>query len=111
MTFGVLLFIFNATTDQFRTGWFIESVISATLIILVIRTRRPFLMSRPGKYLALAVFLVICATLYLPYSGLAGLFGFHPLPWPFLIALFVIVALYVITAEAAKRVFYRKVGR
>ena len=86
-TFGVLLFIFHATTEQFRTGWFIESVISATLIILVIRTRGPFLRSRPGKYLALAVFLVICATLYLPYSRLAHLFSFHPLPPSFLIAL------------------------
>ena len=109
MTFGVLLFIFHATTDQFRTGWFIESVISATLIILVIRTRGPFLRSRPGKYLALAVFLVICATLYLPYSRLAHLFGFHPLPPSFLIALGVIVVLYVITAEVAKKIFYKRV--
>jgi P-type Mg2+ transporter len=109
MTFGVLLLIFHATTDQFRTGWFIESVVSATLIILVIRTRRPFLLSRPGKYLALAVFLVICGALYLPYSRLAGLFNLHPLPPSFLIALGVIVVLYVITAEAAKRIFYRKV--
>src|SRR3990167_3175029 len=109
MTFGVLLFIFHATTDQFRTGWFIESVISATLIILVIRTRGPFLRSRPGKYLALAVFLVICATLFLPYSRLAHLFGFHPLPPSFLIALGVIVVLYVITAEVAKKIFYKRV--
>jgi P-type Mg2+ transporter len=109
LTFGVLLFIFHATTDQFRTGWFIESVISATLIILVIRTRRPFLRSRPGKYLTLAVFLVICATLYLPYSRLAYLFGFHPLPPSFLIALGVIVVLYVIIAEVAKMIFYKRV--
>lgn len=108
MTFGVLLFIFHATTDQFRTGWFIESVISATMIILVIRSRRPFLRSRPGKYLALVIFLVICGTLYLPYSRLAYLFNFHPLPPSFLIALGVIVVLYVITAEVAKRIFYRK---
>ncbi|MGH7891676.1 MAG: HAD-IC family P-type ATPase, partial [Thermodesulfobacteriota bacterium] len=110
MTFGVLFFIVHATTDQFRTGWFIESVISATLIILVIRTRGPFLRSRPGKYLALAVFLVICATLYLPYSRLAHLFGFHPLPPSFLIALGVIVVLYIITAEVAKKIFYKRVG-
>ncbi|MGH7849007.1 MAG: magnesium-translocating P-type ATPase [Thermodesulfobacteriota bacterium] len=110
MTFGVLFFIFHATTDQFRTGWFIESVISATLIILVIRTRGPFLRSRPGKYLALAVFLVICATLYLPYSRLAHLFGFHPLPPSFLIALGVIVVLYIVTAEVAKKIFYKRVG-
>ena len=109
MTFGVLLFIFRASTEEFRTGWFIESVISATLIVLVIRTRGPFLRSRPGKYLALAIFLVICATLYLPYSGLAHLFSLHPLPPSFLIALGVIVVLYVITAEVAKKIFYKRV--
>ena len=111
LTFGVLLFLFNATVDQFRTGWFLESVISATLIILVIRSRRPFLKSRPGKYLALSVFLVICATLIFPFTPFAAVFSFKPLPWYFLIALAVIVILYVLAAEAAKRIFYSKMSR
>jgi Mg2+-importing ATPase len=45
LTFGVLLFLLHADTDQFRTGWFAESVISASLIVLVIRTRQPFFKS------------------------------------------------------------------
>ena len=49
LTFGVLLLILQATQDQFRTGWFLESVISASLIVLVIRSRNPFFKSRPAK--------------------------------------------------------------
>ena len=51
LTFGALLLILHATQDQFRTGWFLESVISASLIVLVIRSRKPFFKSRPSKYL------------------------------------------------------------
>jgi len=58
----------------------------------------------------LAVILVIRAAIYLPYSRLAHLFGFHPLPPSFLIALGVIMVSYVITAEIAKRIFYKKAG-
>ena len=97
--------------EEFRTGWFVESVVSAALVILVIRTRRPFLKSRPGKYLAISILLIACAAVLLPYSPLAGLFGFSPLPWRLLAAIGVIVAVYVITAEAAKRVFYGRVVR
>ena len=49
LTFGALIFILGATPELFRTGWFQESVISAVMIVLVIRTRRPFIKSRPGK--------------------------------------------------------------
>lgn len=111
VTFGVLLFLFHAPVEEFRTGWFVESVVSAALVILVIRTRRPFLKSRPGKYLAISILLIACAAVLLPYSPLAGLFGFSPLPWRLLAAIGVIVAVYVITAEAAKRVFYGRVVR
>src|SRR6185369_5216256 len=51
LTFVVLLLVFHATQDQFRTGWFLESVCSASLIVLVIRSRKPFFRSRPSKYL------------------------------------------------------------
>src|SRR5208282_3251868 len=54
LTFGLLLIMLHVTQDQFRTGWFLESVISASLIVLVIRSRKPFFRSRPGKYLLLA---------------------------------------------------------
>ena len=108
LTFGVLLLILHAQPDSFRTGWFLESVVSASLIVLVIRTRRPFFESRPGKYLLAATLLIAAVTLVLPFSPLGGLFEFRPLPVSFFIALGAIMILYIVAAEIAKRIFYRK---
>lgn len=108
LTFGCLLLI-NATVDQFRTGWFIESVVSASLIVLVIRSRRPFFKSKPGKYLLLATLLVVVVTMFLPISPLAGLLEFQALSISFLLMLGAILILYIISAELLKKVFYAKV--
>ncbi|WAC08551.1 MAG: magnesium-translocating P-type ATPase [Thermodesulfobacteriota bacterium] len=109
LTFGALLFILHATQDQFRTGWFLESVISASLIVLVIRSRKPFFKSKPGKYLFIATLSIIVVTLILPFIPLAEVFGFSPLPMSFFLLIGIIVFFYIITAEMAKRVFYKKV--
>jgi Mg2+-importing ATPase len=109
LTFGVLLFLLHATPDQFRTGWFLESVASASLIVLVIRSRKPFFKSRPSKYLSTATLLVVIVTLILPFTPLARLFGFGPLPISFLLIVGIIIVLYLIAAEITKTVFYRKV--
>jgi Mg2+-importing ATPase len=109
LTFGVLLLILHATQDQFRTGWFLESVISASLIVLVIRSRKPFFTSRPSKYLLMATLLVVAVTLILPFTSLGEIFGFNRLPISFLLPIGIIVIGYIIAAEMAKTVFYRKV--
>jgi P-type Mg2+ transporter len=109
LTFGILLLILHATQDQFRTGWFLESVMSASLIVLVIRSRKPFFKSAPGKYLLIATLSIVVVTLILPYTPLAGLFGFTPLPASFLLSIGLIVLVYIIAAEITKTIFYRKV--
>ncbi|MBP1740488.1 MAG: Mg(2+) transport ATPase, P-type, partial [Deltaproteobacteria bacterium] len=109
LTFGVLLLIFQATTDQFRTGWFIESVISASVTVLVIRTRKSFFRSKPGKYLLTATLLIIAVAIILPISPLAELLGFQQLPINILLVIGIIVALYVLAAEITKRFFYKRV--
>ncbi len=109
LTFGVLLFLLKAQPAQFRTGWFIESVISAALIVLVIRTRRPFIKSKPGKALTLATLFVTIATLLLPYTPLGEMFGFQVLPLYFIPLMAAIVGIYIITAEGAKKIFYRRI--
>jgi len=106
MTFGVLLFLLHAPERQFQTGWFMESVVSATMIVLVIRTRKPFFKSRPAKLLVLATLLVVGTVIALPYTPIASVFKFEPLPPVFLLTLAVIVGLYVLMAEIAKRAFY-----
>lgn len=109
LTFGVLLFLLHATQDQFRTGWFLESVVSASLIVLVIRSRKPFFKSRPGKYLLLATLIIAIVTLSLPFTPLGQVFGFSPLPFPFVLLIALIVLAYIVTAEMVKTVFYSKV--
>jgi Mg2+-importing ATPase len=109
LTFGVLLFILHAQPDSFRTGWFLESVISASVIVLIIRTRRPFFQSRPGKYLLAATMLIAVVTLVLPLSPLGGLFEFRLLTIPFFISLGAIMILYIVAAEMAKKLFYKKI--
>lgn len=109
LTFGVLLFILHATPDQFRTGWFLESVVSASLIVLVKRSRIPFFKSRPSKNLLIATLLIVIVTLILPFTPLGEIFGFSQLPMSFLLIAGIIVTLYTIAAEIAKPVFYKKV--
>lgn len=108
LTFGVLILGLHATTNQFRTGWFLESVVSASLIVLVVRTRHLFYRSRPGIYLSIATGVVILVTLLLPYGPLAKIFQFTHLPPMFLAAMGVIIFLYVAGAEVAKRLFYSR---
>jgi Mg2+-importing ATPase len=109
LTFGVLLLVLHATRVQFRTGWFVESVVSAALIVLVIRSRSPFFRSRPGKYLLMTTLSIVALTLILPFTPLAGLFGFSPLPVPFLLLIGCIILFYIITAEIVKKIFYKNV--
>jgi Mg2+-importing ATPase len=109
LTFGVLLFVLHANPKEFRAGWFVESVISAALIVLVIRTRRPFFKSMPGKYLLLTTLLIVVMTLIVPFTPLGDIFGFSRLPISFLLIVGLITICYIITAEIAKKIFYKKV--
>jgi len=107
LTFGVLLWMLHADQALFHTGWFVESVISAVVVVFAVRTRLPFFRSRPGTPLLLAALAVVAVTLWLPYSPLAGLLGFAPLPISALALILAIVGLYFATAEVAKHYFYR----
>jgi len=110
LTFGVLIFIFHANEKSFQTGWFAESVISATLIVLVVRTRLPFFKSLPGKYLAIATVLILILVLALPLTPLATWFGFTRLPIAYYGWMLLIILCYLGSAELAKRWFYRKMN-
>lgn len=108
-TFGVLLFIFHSSMMQFRTGWFIESVVSASLIVLVIRSRRPFFKSAPGKAMSIATACVALVALVIPYTPLSGILGFTPISGWILLSIAAVIVGYVFTAEAAKHWFYKMV--
>ena len=109
LTFGLLLLVLHAKEAEFRTGWFLESVISASIIVLVIRSRKPFFKSRPGKYLVIATLTIFVITLILPFLQLGGVFGFTPLSLTTYLLLLLIVVFYILTAEITKAIFYKKV--
>ncbi|MBC7264859.1 MAG: magnesium-translocating P-type ATPase [Chloroflexi bacterium] len=108
LTFGMLLFLLRATPEQFRTGWFVESLMTELFIALVVRSRRPFFQSRPGKYLLISTLLVAGITVLIPYLPFAGFLGFTPLPIPVMLALLGITVLYMFASELAKKWFYRR---
>jgi len=108
LTFGTLLLILKANEIQFHTGWFLESILTELLIVLVVRTQKPFYRSKPGKLLLIVTFIVAAITLILPYSPLNTLLGLTPLPLPILLVLIGITFLYLVVSEVAKYFFYRK---
>jgi Mg2+-importing ATPase len=108
LTFGVLLLVLRASEDQFRTGWFIESLFTELFILLVVRTRRPLFKSKPGLWLWVSTLLVGVVTLILPYlPDVQPIFGFVPLPPLMMGLLLLITGVYIAANEAAKRIFFR----
>lgn len=108
LTFGALLWLFHATPEEFRTGWFIESLLTELVIALVVRTRGPFWRSPPGHLLLASTVAVIALTLVLPYLPFVSVFGFVPLPAPLVLAMIALTLAYVAAAEVAKRFFYAR---
>lgn len=107
LTFGALLYLLHASPAQFRTGWLVESVLSASLIVLVVRSRGPFFRSRPGRSLLLTTLGVAAAALLLPFLPFVQVLGLAPLAPSTLALLALIVAAYLASGELAKRIFYR----
>ncbi|MEO8751035.1 MAG: magnesium-translocating P-type ATPase [Allobranchiibius sp.] len=108
VTFGVMLWVFHAGAAEFRSGWFVESLATQTLVIFAIRTRRvPFFRSHPSLPLTLAALSVVVVGAVLPATPLAHTLGFSPLPVAFFAALIAMVLGYLVLIEFGKRLFYR----
>ena len=106
MTFGLLLSL-EVSAEQFRTAWFLESVVSAALIVFVVRSSSAFFKTRPGNYLIAATLSIVSIAVLLPYTPFAPVIGFVPLPASLLALLALIVVMYLGAAEITKHVFYR----
>lgn len=111
LTFGALLWVLKASPGQFRSGWFVESVLTELLILLVIRTRRAFFRSRPSLPLEVATVLVTVLSVAVLYLPVNRLFELEPLPLPYLALLGGITLAYALASEAAKGWFFRREER
>ena len=111
ITFATMLLFFHFSESSFHTGWFLESLITQTLVIYMIRTPKlPFINSLPSRMLVLTSVLIILAGILLPFSPLAKALGFVALPAAYFAALAVIVLLYLAAVHIAKIIFIRKYG-
>ncbi|MCW4006305.1 MAG: magnesium-translocating P-type ATPase [Candidatus Bathyarchaeota archaeon] len=118
LTFFIMLLVFNiplvgtspTQISFFQTAWFLESLITQTLVIFVIRTRKsPFWKSKPGKVLVISSFSIVAASLIIPYTFLGELyFGFVQPPLTFFAILAGIIVAYFGLAEVVKRWFYKR---
>jgi len=110
LTFGVLLWVFHASTNVplFHTGWFLESLATQTLVILVIRTAGNPLKSRPSRPLLISVLAVVAIATLLPYTAVGTLLRFTPLPVSLLGAIAFLAVTYLFLVQAVKFWFYRR---
>jgi Mg2+-importing ATPase len=106
-TFGVLLLVYRAAAVEFRTAWFVESLLTELAVALVVRTRRLFFRSRPGRFLLWSTVATGAVAFALPYSPLAPSLGFTPLPLVLVLLIVAITVAYVAAAEFVKHAFYR----
>ncbi|MFA5124662.1 MAG: magnesium-translocating P-type ATPase [Patescibacteria group bacterium] len=113
MTYGLMWFVFNGAANPalFRTGWFVESLFTQTLIIYVIRTNKiPFLQSRPSRAIVFATLGVVGLGCILPFTSVGKLFQFQSLPGLYFILLFGMGLLYLSLTQLVKMLFIRKYG-
>ncbi len=107
LTFGVMYSLYGLDEKIFHTGWFVESTLTGLMIMLIIRTQRPFFLSRPGTLLSIACVVIALITVLLPFTPLAADLGFVKPPPLLLFVAVGITLLYGIGMEFVKRLFYR----
>jgi|SRR5665647_731593 len=108
ITFIVLLHVLKVKESAFQTGWFIESILTELFILFIIRTRKSFIKSKPGKYLFILSIAGLIITIALPYVPFGTEVGLVPLPFINFGAMLLIVAAYIITADLLKIWFFKK---
>ena len=110
LTFFALLWLFQASEALFHTGWFVESLATQTLVIFVIRTMDNPFRSRPSMALTVTTLLVVLVGVILPFTPLAMVLGFTPLPGSYFLFLIGATGTYLMLVELAKRSLMRRVA-
>ncbi len=112
-TFGILWFVFKANSPEhqsfFQTGWFIESLLSQTLIVHMIRTRKiPFIQSWATTPVVALTTLIMTIGIFIPFSPLATAFKMVALPFTFFLLLIGILSVYCLLTQLVKTWFIKK---
>jgi Mg2+-importing ATPase len=115
VTFALMWFVFKCTTPEhaglFQTAWFVESLLSQTLVVHVIRTGKiPFMQSKPSVPLLVTTLSICIFGAYLPYSNFASKLQMVPLPADFWLYLSVILIVYLGLTQIIKAYLIRHFG-
>lgn len=106
-TFAILEWGFHARVTEFRSAWFLGSILTEIAVLFVLRTRRPFFRSRPSKWIVTASAIVAVVAVALPFSPLASALDLDAIPAPLLLIVLVITIVYVVANELVKRLFWK----
>jgi P-type Mg2+ transporter len=107
-TFFIFYYGFRASESVFQTAWFLESLMTQTLVIHIIRTKKiPFLQSRPSFLLLISTFSAVLVGWLIPYTPIGEFFGLVPLPLYMLGTIIGTAIVYLGLVEIGKRIFYR----
>ena len=112
-TYAMMLFVFDSWSNPslFQTGWFVESLLTQTLIIHIIRTARiPFIESRASAPLIATTIIICCIGIALPFTWAGSALGFTPLPWLYWPLVFGMLVTYSILTHLVKVWFVRRWG-
>lgn len=114
-TYALMWFVFAANSVEhqalFQSGWFIEGLLSQTLVVHMLRTQKiPFIQSTAALPVLLTTILVMALGIYLPFSPLGALVGLQPLPWEYFPWLAGTLISYCVVAQMMKRFYIRRFG-
>lgn len=115
LTYCVMWFVFGANAPEhqtlFQSGWFIEGLMTQTLVVHMIRTRKiPFVQSRPGMPLLIATSLIMAVGIFIPMGPIAHYFKLQALPLGYFPILALILAGYMVLTQGMKRFYTRRFG-
>jgi Mg2+-importing ATPase len=114
-TYLVMCFVFGANTAEqqtlFQSGWFIEGLMTQTLVVHMIRTQKiPFIQSRPGAALLMTTSLIMALGIFIPMGPFAHYFKLQALPLSYFPILIAILAAYMVLTQLMKRYYTRRFG-
>ena len=107
-TFAVLRIGFNASEELFHTVWFVESSFTELVVMIILRTHRPFWRSKPGKGLLYSTMIIAGIIMWLPFSPFASSLGFVAIPAKIIFIIFLLTAIYAAANERLKRSWWKQ---
>ncbi|MBH0116603.1 magnesium-translocating P-type ATPase [Salinibacterium sp. NG253] len=107
-TFAILRWGFDAEAPEFRSAWFLASILTEVGVLFVLRTRGRFYRSTPSRWLVLSSIAVVIVAIAIPYSPVATLLQLVPIPFELLVLVILVAIAYVVTTELVKRIFWRR---